>query len=201
MNDPMIKHIATLLLGIGLIGLGVLFFLAPQGSKAIQLLTQYWPLFLILAGIVRVAGFLIDRHPKSPVAGMLITAIGGILLSANLLGHTSLLVLLGKYWFWLLLAFVAGRILKQYLHRSSNGVIRPRAFAPGAIAGMILIMASGLAANYFARSGREINLPLNKFGAVGNFIFGDELSVEDGPPRIFPISSGAQLTFNNIRGD
>src|SRR5262249_23067187 len=51
------------------------------------------------------------------------------------------------------------------------------------------------------RSGREINLPLNKFGAVGNFIFGDELSVEDGPPQIFPISSGAQLTFNNIRGD
>ncbi|MCI0660684.1 MAG: hypothetical protein L0220_06395, partial [Acidobacteria bacterium] len=63
----MFKRIATLLLGIGLIGLGVLFFVAPERVFIVQLLTRFWPLFLVLAGLVRVAGYLIDRHPRSPV--------------------------------------------------------------------------------------------------------------------------------------
>ena len=118
----MLKRLATLLLGIGLIGLGVLFFLAPERTFVVQLLMRFWPVFLILAGIVRVAGYLIDRHPRSPVGGMMLAAMGGILLSANLLAHTSLLLILGNYWFWILLAFIAGRVLKQYTHRVEDGL-------------------------------------------------------------------------------
>jgi DUF4097 and DUF4098 domain-containing protein YvlB/uncharacterized membrane protein HdeD (DUF308 family) len=196
----MIKRIATLLLGIGLIGLGVLFFAAPEGSTAIRMLMRFWPVFLILAGIVRVAGFLIDRHPKSPVGGMLVTALGGVLLSANLLAHNSLLLVIGKYWFWFLLALVAGRVMKQSLHRPSDG-LRPRAFSPGAIAAMVLIVGSGLAANYFIRSGRQINLRLGKFGEVRDFMFGNQLAVEDEPPQSFEIGPDSRLVLNNINGD
>src|SRR5262245_53986449 len=99
--NTMLKRLATLLLGIGLIGLGVLFFLAPERAFVVQLLMRSWPVFLILAGIVRVAGYLIDRHPRSPVGGMMLVALGGILLSANLLAQTSLLLILGSYWFWI----------------------------------------------------------------------------------------------------
>src|SRR5215831_17584537 len=102
------KRIATLLLGIG-----ALFFIAPEQGFAVRWLMLLWPVALILAGLVRVAGYLIDRHPRSPAGGMMITAIGGVLLSANLLHHNSLILILSKYWFWILLAFIAGRLLKQ----------------------------------------------------------------------------------------
>ncbi|MGH9843505.1 MAG: hypothetical protein ACREEM_32605, partial [Blastocatellia bacterium] len=196
----MIKRIATLLLGIGLIGLGVLLFVAPGGSTAVQMLVRFWPLFLVLAGVVRLLGFLIDRHPKSPVGGMLITAVGGILLSANLLGHTSFLLLLGKYWFWLLLAFIAGRVMKQYLHNPRDGS-RPSAFAPGAVAAMILILASGLGAAYLVRTGRQPELRLGRLGEMGDLLFAAERSVEDQSPRIFSIKPDSRLIFNHAGGE
>src|SRR5262245_17618330 len=139
----MFKRLGTLLLGIGLIVIGVLFFVAPQQAMAIQWLIDLWPVALILAGFVRVAGYLIDRHPRSPAGGIMIMAIGGIWLSANLLDHNSLLLILGKYWFWILLAFIAGRLLKQYTHRIEDGV-RPNAFSPVAIVIMLLIIGVGL---------------------------------------------------------
>src|SRR5215475_11391119 len=156
----MSKRIATLLFGIGLIVIGVLFFIAPEQSIAVRWLMLLWPVALILAGLVRVAGYLIDRHPRSPAGGLMIAAIGGIRLSANLLHHNSLILILGKYWFWILLAFVAGRLLKQYTHRIEDGA-RPNAFSPGAIVVMILIVGAGLAASFAAKNGQgEFNLRL-----------------------------------------
>jgi DUF4097 and DUF4098 domain-containing protein YvlB/uncharacterized membrane protein HdeD (DUF308 family) len=197
----MLKRIATLLLGIGLIGLGVLFFVSPERAFAVQILMRCWPVFLILAGIVRVAGYLIDRHPRSPIGGMMIAAIGGILLSANLLGHNSFLLILGKYWFWILLAFIAGRVVKQYTHRIEDGV-RTNAFAPGAVALMILIVGGGLAANYWVKSGRTgLNLQIGRFGEVGNYFFGNQYPVEDEPPQTFAIAPNARLIVNDANGD
>src|SRR5262249_57549710 len=119
-------------------------------AMGLRWLMWLWPVPLILAGLVRVAGYLIDRHPRSPAGGMMIAAIGGILLSANLLGHNSLILILGKYWFWILLAFIARRLLKQYTHRIEDGA-RPNAFSPVAIVVMILIVGVGLAANFATR--------------------------------------------------
>src|SRR5215475_8740965 len=141
----MSRRFATLLLGIGLIVIGALFFVAPEQAFALRWLMRLWPIALILAGLVRVAGYLIDRHPRSPAWGTMIVALGGILLSANLLDHNSLILILGKYWFWILLAFVAGRLLKQYTHRIEDGA-GPNAFSPVAIVVMILIVGVGLAA-------------------------------------------------------
>src|SRR5215475_13087321 len=199
-RTTMFKRFATLLLGIGLIGVGVLFFVAPERAFAVQVLMRYWPVFLILAGIVRVAGYLIDRHPRSPVGGMMIAGIGGILLSANLLGHNSFILILGKYWFWILLAFVAGRLLKQYTHRIEDG-FRPNAFSPAAIAVMLLIAGVGLAANFATQSGRSgLNLRLGNWG-VGDYVFGNQLSIEDESPQFFAVSPNSRLFFNNATGD
>lgn len=152
----MLKRVATLLLGIGLIGLGVLVFLAPEQAFVVRALVRYWPVFLLLAGVVRVAGHLIDRHPRSPVGGLMLTAIGGILLAANLRGEHSLLQLLGQYWFWLLLAFIAGRVLRQYTQRPTDRA-RPRAFSFGAVVLMILLIGGGLTANFLTKHGQYLN--------------------------------------------
>lgn len=196
----MLKRLATLLLGIGLIGLGVLFFVAPERAFAVQILMRFWPVFLILAGIVRVAGYVIDRHPRSPVGGMMIAAIGGVLLSANLLGHNSFILILGKYWFWILLALIVGRVLKQYTHRIEDGA-RANAFSPGAIAVMLLIVGSGLAANFAIQRGQTgFNLRIGGLG-VGDYVFGNQIPIEDEAPQSFAIAPNARLFINNANGD
>jgi DUF4097 and DUF4098 domain-containing protein YvlB len=197
----MLKRLATLLLGIGLIGLGVLLFVAPGGTTAMQWLTKLWPAFLILGGLVRVAGFLIDRHPRSPVGGMMITAVGGILLSANLRGDRSLLLLFGQYWFWLLLALMIGRILRQYLHRVEDGK-RPRAFSPGALVLMVLLVGGGLGANYLAKNRQYLSGVEFKLGKLGHLgFFGSEYTVEDESPQTLSISPEMRLLVSKFKGD
>lgn len=193
----MFKRIVTLVIGIALIALGLLFFMAPERHFAVQLLTQYWPLFLIGAGLVRFSGYLIDRHPPSPLGGMMITALGGILLAANLRGEHSIVGIFGNYWFWLLLAFICGRIIRQYTHRIEDGP-RPSAFSPSAILLMILITGSGLAANYLAR--KTAPLPAINLGAA-NFVFGRQHSIEDDSPQTFALSPGSELVIDGAPGD
>jgi DUF4097 and DUF4098 domain-containing protein YvlB len=194
------KRFATLLLGIGLIVIGALFFVAPEQAFAVKWLMRLWPVALILAGLVRVAGYMIDRHPRSPAGGMMITAIGGVLLSANLLEHNSLILILGKYWFWILLAFIGGRLLKQYTHRIEDG-LRPNTFSPGAIVVMILIVAAGLAASIVAKNGHgEFNLRLGDL-SVGDYVFGDPISIEDEIPQSFALAPNSRLFINNANGD
>ncbi|MEP7338869.1 MAG: DUF4097 family beta strand repeat-containing protein [Acidobacteriota bacterium] len=194
----MLKRLATLLLGIGLIGLGIFLFVAPGGHIGLQWLTKLWPIFLVLAGLVRVAGHLIDHHPRSPVGGMMIAAVGGILLAANLRGDRSLLLLFGQYWFWLLLAFIAGRVLRQYTHRVEDGA-RKQAFSPGAIAIMILLVGGGLASNYLAKNRNYLNgveLKLSRLGLLGG-----EFTVENDPPQTLSIAATQRLLISNFKGD
>jgi DUF4097 and DUF4098 domain-containing protein YvlB len=197
----MSKRIATLLLGIGLIVVGALFFVAPEQAFAVRWLLRLWPVALILAGLVRVAGYLIDRHPRSPVGGMMITALGGILLSANLLGHNYGLIP-GKYWFWILLAFITGRLLKQYTHRYEDG-LRPNAFSAGAVVVMVIIAGAGLAASFAEQNqgnGLNLNLRIGGLG-VGDYVFGDQISIEDESPQSFSLAPNARIFINNAKGD
>ncbi|MFN0084493.1 MAG: DUF4097 family beta strand repeat-containing protein [Blastocatellia bacterium] len=203
MGNQLIKRIATLLLGVGLVGLGVLFFLAPEQSLVSQMLTRYWPVFLILAGGVRFVGYLIDRQPKSPVGAIMIMAAGGIMLSARLLGHTSFLTILAKYWFWVLLAFLLGRILRQYLHRIEDGP-RRSAFSPGAILVMILITGGGLLAGLTSRNSQifqGLNARIEKFGEMRGYLLREKIAIEDEPPRLLPVAANARLSFYDIRGE
>ncbi len=194
----MFKRIATLLLGIALIGLGVFLFVAPGGSVVIQWLTKLWPVFLILAGLVRVFGYLIDRHPRSPIAGMMVTAFGGILLAANLRGDRSILILFGQYWFFLLLAFIVGRVLRQYTHRVEDGKRVP-AFSPGAILVMVLLVGGGLASNYLVKHRERLHGFELKVGQLG--FWGSRFNIEDEPPQQFSIAQDSRLIISDFRGD
>jgi DUF4097 and DUF4098 domain-containing protein YvlB len=199
----MFKRIVTLLLGIGLIGLGLLFFIEQERLFVIQILTRYWPLFLIIAGLVRVSGYLIDRHPRSPLGGMIIVAIGGILLSANLRGEHSIIRIFGLYWFWLLLALIMGRILHQYTHRLEDGP-RPAAFSPAAILLMILIAGSGLAANYLAKKAQRLpamDLGVTNMGDLRNYVFGNQIELEDEPRQTFALAPDSRLIIDGAKGD
>jgi DUF4097 and DUF4098 domain-containing protein YvlB len=198
----MSKRIATLLLGIGLIAIGALFFIAPEQAFAVRWLMRLWPVALILAGLIRVAGYLIDRHPRSPVGGIMIAAIGGILISANLLGHNTFILILGKYWFWILLAYIAGRLLKQYTYRIEDGA-RPNTFSPGGVVMIILITGAGLAAGFAAKNngaGFNLNLRLGGMG-VSDYVFGNQISVEDEIPQSFALAPNSRILINNPKGD
>lgn len=142
-----------------MIAAGALLLLPASRTYALERLDKYWPLFLALAGAVRIAGFLFDREPRSPVGGVMLATLGGILLAINLsqelVSAPGLvwLILVSRYWFWLLLAFVAGRVLRQYAGQmeGATGSRPPRAFSFGAVCVMLLIVAAGLAANYAER--------------------------------------------------
>ena len=197
----MLKRLAILLLGIGLIGLGVLLFVAPGSHVSLQWLAKLWPIFLILAGLVQVAGHLIDRHPRSPVGGMMIAAVGGILLAANLRGDHSLLLLFGQYWFWLLLAFIIGRVLRQYTHQTYQATIgtRPKAFSAGAIFVMILLVGGGLASNFLAKHNNYLNGVELKLGRLG--LFGSEFEVNASEQMPLTLSSASRLVISGFKGD
>src|SRR5262249_5272809 len=62
-RTTMFKRLGTLLLGIGLIVIGALFFFAPTQAMAVQWLMQLWPVTLILAGLRPAAGVPARRHP------------------------------------------------------------------------------------------------------------------------------------------
>lgn len=148
-------RLITLLVEVALLGLGVLVLLEPEQGLAARVLMRYWPVFLLLAGVVRVVGYLIDHHPRSPVGGLMLAAAGGILLIANLRGEYSLLYLFGQYWFWLLLAYIAGRVLRQYTYPVDRA--HPRAFSFGAVVLMMLLVGCGLTANFLTKHSQYLN--------------------------------------------
>ncbi|MEP7271917.1 MAG: DUF4097 family beta strand repeat-containing protein [Acidobacteriota bacterium] len=197
----MLKRIATFLLGIALVSLGILFFIAPERTFLVQTLLRYWPAFLVLAGLVRVGGHLLDRQPRSPMGGMLLVAIGGILLSANHRGETRILEIAGQYWFWLLLAFVAARVMRQYTHRSSDGS-PPRAFTPASVVVMLAISGTGLGAHWLSGHGQNLahlRLPF-RFNNV-RAICDNEYSIADESAKTFSLPAKARLVFDGFEGD
>jgi DUF4097 and DUF4098 domain-containing protein YvlB len=197
----MFKRVATFLFGVALVSLGLLFFIAPERSYLVHGLVRYWPIFLILAGVVRFGGYLLDRQPRSPMGGLLLMTLGGILLAANLQGETNLLTIFGRSWFFLLLAFIAGRVLRQYTHRPEDGR-GPRAFSPAAIIFMLLLTGGGLAAHRIARDNQalsRLHLPVS-LGDVRD-IFRDTVVSEDQITQKFALVQPARLTFNGLPGD
>lgn len=160
----MLKRIATFLLGIALVSLGVLFFLAPQRAQLLQILVRYWPSFLILAGVVRVGGFFLDRQPRSPTGGMLLVATGTALLASNLRGETRVVEIIATNWLIFLMAIVVARVIQQYAHRPGMGP-RPGAFTPPSIVAIVLVTVLGLGSHWMSRHSprlAHLRLPLSQ---------------------------------------
>jgi hypothetical protein len=197
----MIKRIATILFGVALCTLGVFFFLAPERAGLIAQIFRFWPVFLILAGGVRVFGHLLDRQPRSPVGGSLLIGAGGILLAANLRGEASFLQIFGRYWFWLLLALIIGRVVRQYTHRAEDGP-RPRAFGPIALALCLLIAGGGLLAHRAAASPQvwsSWSSPFNRLTSGRHEPGGSMIEILDQRP--LALKPGAELLIGEIGGE
>jgi uncharacterized membrane protein HdeD (DUF308 family) len=186
----MLKRIATFLLGIALVSLGVLFFIAPERTFLLQILVRYWPIFLILAGIVRVGGHLLDRQPRSPMGGMLLAATGAVLLSSNLRGETRVLEIIATHWLWFLIAIVAGRVVSQYTHRPESGP-RPNAFSVRSVLVMVLVAVIGLGAHWLSSHSERLahlRLPFR----LGDFrtMFDGQSSVVEVPKPLVVSANG-----------
>lgn len=199
----MFKRLTTLLFGLGLISLGVFLFLASEQAYAVQWLKRFWPLFLVLAGLVRFSNYLLDRQPASPVGSLGLMALGGIWLAVNWRGEDSFLLILGHYWFWLLLAYVIARLLRQYLHRPQDGKL-VRAFSPGGIFVMLIIAATGLSANFMSRHEQwlaHFDLGRRPLFESGELFFGTPLKIEDVAPQSFKLPAKTQLLIEQLNGD
>src|SRR5215468_3320476 len=66
---------------------------------------------------------------------------------------------------------------------------------------MILIVGAGLAASFAAKKGQgEFNLRLGGL-SVGDYVFGDPISVEDETPQSFALAPNSRLFINSVNGD
>ena len=77
------KHKGSLFIGIALIVVGIVFVAVPSGKVFVSVLVRFWPVLLILFGVIRIAGFLYRGKPRSPISGALIAGIGGLFLISN----------------------------------------------------------------------------------------------------------------------
>ncbi len=203
MSKVSFKRFGIILLGAALIALGVVFFAFGNRAQALESLIRLWPVFLVLAGAVRVAGFLLDREPRSPVGGMLVIAIGGILLAAGFRGEHGLLHIFGKYWFFLLLAFIGGRVMAEYGRVPDYGVKR-RTFAGGTLAIALLISAAGLGAHFVSRDSAlsmRLQAPLEKLTGATTQLLKSEYSFETSLDGLPELTSESRLRLGDFPGD
>ena len=197
------KRLFAVLLALTCCAAGVTLLRAPDNTTlamASHWLMRAWPLLLVLAGLVRVGNYLIDRQPRSPVGGLVLSAIGGILFVMQWRGESFSLATAGKYWFWFLLAFVIGRVLWQYTHRSTDKVA-PRLFSPASVFAMLLIVGSGLASTYLSRNTQvvaQFNSRLNQFSAT---VMGESITVNDDAPQTFTLPAQGSLLIEHWSGD
>ena len=195
------KRVGILLLGLTLIALGASFLIFGDRTHAFELFLRLWPIFLVLAGLVRLSGFLLDRDPKSPLGGVLLLAVGGILLTAAFRGDSGFGLILAKYWFFLLLAFVAGRLIAEYARANEYGDKR-RTFGPGTISIALLICGVGLGAHFVSKDPNlqaRFSAPFEKLAAAGKpqsrFTFGEKAS------DVIRIASGKRLSVVEFPGN
>ena len=203
MSKTRFKRIAIILLGGALIALGVAFFAFGDRSQAFGLLIRLWPVFLVLAGAVRVTGFLLDRQPRSPVGGMLVIALGGILLAAGFREEHGLLHIFGKYWFFLLLAFIAGRVIAEYGRTPDYGIKR-RPFVGGTLVAALLISAAGLGAHFVSRSPElslKLQAPFEKLTGASSQLLKSEYSFETRLENLPELSAGSRFLVGDFPGD
>ncbi len=197
------KRLFAVLLALTCCAAGVTLLRAPDNATlamASHWLMRAWPLLLVLAGLVRVGNYLIDRQPRSPVGGLVLSAIGGILFVMQWRGESFSLATAGKYWFWFLLAFVVGRVLWQYTYRSTDKAA-PRLFSPASVFAMLLIVASGLASTYLSRNSNVVARFNSRLNQLSANVMGESITVNDDAPQTFTLPAKGSLLIERWSGD
>jgi DUF4097 and DUF4098 domain-containing protein YvlB len=196
------KGSGILLAGIALVAMGVILLLA-LGSVGFALwLGGLWPLFLILAGLFSVAGFVMAHRPRSPLGGMLLVAVGIILLLGRIGSESNPLAVYGTYWIVVLGIYSAAELLRFYCHRQGEGP-QPRFFSIRKVLVVLLIASTGILSGRIARRSKPwlstVSIPaslasLTESGGPRAYSFEDPASVTD-------VSGESTAIINNTMGD
>ncbi|NOT62149.1 MAG: hypothetical protein HOP19_18200, partial [Acidobacteria bacterium] len=197
------KRLFAVLLALTCCAAGVTLLRAPDNAALATVshwLMRAWPLLLVLAGLVRVSNYLIDRQPRSPVGGLVLSAIGSILFVMQWRGESFSLATVSKYWFWFLLAFVMGRVLLQYTHRSFDKTT-PRVFSPASILAMLLIAVSGLSSTYLSRNSQVVAQINSRLTQLSANVMGEFITVADDAPQTFTLSAKGSVLIERWNGD
>jgi DUF4097 and DUF4098 domain-containing protein YvlB len=196
------KRSGILVAGIMLVAVGVILLIAPRSVGLAAWLGRLWPLFLVLAGLFRVAGFAIERRPRSPLGGALLVAVGIVLLVAKTDSEPNLLAIYGKYWIVVLGIYSLAELLRFYSHRQGDGA-QPRLFSIPKLLTILFIGGTGILSGRAADTSRalfsSVRIPaslasLTDSGAPHTYTFED-------PPRVIETGGAATATISNSRGD
>jgi DUF4097 and DUF4098 domain-containing protein YvlB len=196
------KRSSILFAGIVLVAAGVVLLIAPRGVGLAVWLERLWPLFLILAGLLRVAGFAIERRPRSPLGGALLVAIGTVLLAARIGSDSNPLRIYGKYWIVVLGIYSLAELLRFYSFRHGDGH-PPRLFSVPKLMMIMLIAGTGILSNRVAGSSRKL-LEVARIPAGLAFLNDSAVphayNFEDAP-AVTETSGVGTATISNYRGD
>ena len=138
----------SFLLGIGvlLIGAGLVFVGIRSSGALGGWFARLWPLFLVLAGMIRLIGFAGWRRPASPLAGILLVLSGAIVMAVRANEGSSFLELYGRYWPSLLLIYGLLELIRFYSHKRSEGP-PPKVLSTFRVIVILFIIASGVLAS------------------------------------------------------
>src|SRR5262249_18257132 len=185
-----------------LVAVGVILLVAPRSVGFAVLLGRLWPLFLVLAWLFGIAGFAIDRRPRSPLGGALLMAVGIMLLVARADSESSVLAIYGKYWIVVLGVYSLAELLRFYSHRQEEGP-QPRFFSTAKLLMVLLIAGTGILSGRIAGNSTSllsmIRLPaglatLTDSGGPQSYTFDDA-------PSTTETSGATAVTISNSRGD
>lgn len=196
------KRSGVLFAGIVLVTIGVILLVAPRSVGFAVWLGRLWPLFLVLAGLFRIAGFAIERRPRSPLGGALLVALGIVLLAARIDPESSPLAIYGKYWLVVLGIYSLAELLRFYSYRQGEGP-QPRLFSTAKLLMVLLIAGTGILSGRIAGKGMSllstVRIPaslanLTDSGGLQSYSFDDA-------PSITETSAADAITINNAGGD
>src|SRR5262249_36324552 len=126
----------------------------PRSVGLAVWLERLWPVFLVLAGLLSVAGFAIERRPRSPLGGALLVALGTVLLVGRIDSPSDPVKTYGKYWILVLGIYSLAELLRFYSHRHGEGQ-QPRLFSVPKLITILLIAGTGILSNRVAGKGQS----------------------------------------------
>ena len=196
------KRPVALLIGVILIVGGLIVAVGPLSGSLGRLAALLLPLFLILAGTIRIASFAIYRKPRSPIGGVVLVALGAIWIAGRYHSDVGILSIYGRYWPILLLLFGVVELIRYYSHPQSSEPA-PRLFTAGRMTIILLIIGSGVVANRVAAK-RPAMLSVAQIpgyiDSIRNSLAGRSFTFTD-PAVVGDVEPGVKITVTNAFGD
>ncbi len=144
--SPRKSRSLALNIGLILIGAGLIFVGLKSSGPLGEWFARLWPIFLILAGVIRLIGFAVSRRPASPFAAMLLILAGVAVMAVRANAGSSFLELYGRYWPSILLLYGAIELTRFYSHKRSDGA-PPKVFSVLRVILILSIIATGVIAS------------------------------------------------------